>query len=81
MDTFLQVADRRWKAIAGLPDIAGMLNRLLVFRYQILIDCLANGCDSYFVHIHRVRNCSSASSISSFGIRNPASRAISIGRV
>ena len=27
-----------------------MLNRILVFVYQVVINCLANGCYSYFIH-------------------------------
>ena len=42
--------------LLSLPDIAGMLYRVLVFRHQVLIDGLAQGCDSYLFH-HCCRIC------------------------
>ena len=35
--------------LLALPDVASVLNRVLVFRHQVLIDRLANSRDSYFV--------------------------------
>ena len=37
--------------LLSLPDIASVLNGVLVLRHQIGIDCLANGCDANFVHV------------------------------
>ena len=36
--------------LLAFPDVTGVLNRVFVFRHQVLIDRLANGCDSYFIH-------------------------------
>ena len=36
--------------LLAFTNITGMLNRILVFVYQVVIDCLANGCYSYFIH-------------------------------
>ena len=32
------------------PDIASVLNGILILGHQVRIDRLANGCDSYFAH-------------------------------
>ena len=37
--------------LLALDDIAGVLNRILVFRHEVGIDRLADGGDSYFVHV------------------------------
>ena len=35
-----------------LPDVASMLNGVLVLRNQVMIDRLSDSCDANFVHIY-----------------------------
>ena len=37
--------------LLSLPDVASVLNRVLVLRDQVGIDRLANSCDSNYVHV------------------------------
>ena len=36
--------------LLALPDIAGVLDGVLIFCHQVRIGCLADGCDFDFVH-------------------------------
>lgn len=38
-----------------LPDIASMLNGILILRHKVRIDRLTDGCDSYLIHIYLCR--------------------------
>ena len=37
--------------LLSLPDVASVLNGVLVLRYQVRIDRLANSCDANFIHV------------------------------
>ena len=37
--------------LLSLPNVASVLNGVLVLRNQVGIDRLANGCDAYFAHV------------------------------
>ena len=43
--------------LLALPDIASVLNGILIFFHQVVINRLANSCDADFIHLFEVTCC------------------------